>query len=245
MKELKKVVLGIVLISSFSVNAQDTKQSRINNREVKSTELKENTLRKEKVNFKELSKITTKKLAKDLRLSKEQIELVKEIEFGIIQKNQSIRDNRELTVEEKQTYLKNNNQKRSDMIARLLTPEQAKRFQNLELKEKKELELEMINKARQHRLTNANAKLAEIATKKLEKYLRLSKEQIEPIRKIEFGILQKNQSIKDNRKLTTEEKQTYLKKTNQKRSAMILRVLNPKQTKRFKKLELKEKKAEK
>ena len=245
MKELKKVVLGIVLISSFSVNAQDTKQSRINSREVKSTELKENTLRKEKVNFKELSKITTKKLAKDLRLSKEQIELVKEIEFGIIQKNQSIRDNRELTVEEKQTYLKNNNQKRSDMIARLLTPEQAKRFQNLELKEKKELELEMINKARQHRLTNANAKLAEIATKKLEKYLRLSKEQIEPIRKIEFGILQKNQSIKDNRKLTTEEKQTYLKKTNQKRSAMILRVLNPKQTKRFKKLELKEKKAEK
>ena len=38
MKELKKVVLGIILISSFSLTAQDTEESKINSREVKSIE---------------------------------------------------------------------------------------------------------------------------------------------------------------------------------------------------------------
>ena len=140
MKELKKVVLGIILISSFSLTAQDTEESKINSREVKSIEKIShiNSLpRIDKLNFKELADIATKKLATDLSLSKEQIETVRKIEFGLLQKEQLIRDNRELTVEEKQTYLKHNNQKRSTMITRVLTPEQGKIFEKLELREKK------------------------------------------------------------------------------------------------------------
>ncbi|MEJ6777068.1 MAG: hypothetical protein QNK85_07065, partial [Crocinitomicaceae bacterium] len=97
MKELKKVVLGIILISSFSLTAQDTEESKINSREVKSIEKIShiNSLpRIDKLNFKELADIATKKLATDLSLSKEQIETVRKIEFGLLQKNQSIRDNR-------------------------------------------------------------------------------------------------------------------------------------------------------
>jgi len=237
MKELKKVVLGIILISSFSLTAQDTEESKINSREVKSIEKIShiNSLpRIDKLNFKELADIATKKLATDLSLSKEQIETVRKIEFGLLQKNQSIRDNRELTVEEKQTYLKKNNQKRSAMIARVLTPVQVKIFEKLKLKEKK-LPKKKVN----------FKKLADIATKKLATDLSLSKEQIETVRKIEFGLLQKEQLIRDNRELTLEEKQTYLKHNNQKRSTMITRVLTPEQGKIFEKLELREKKAKK
>ena len=104
MKTVKSLVLGFVLLSSTLSFGQKTAEERATNQ--------------------------TMRMKTELSLSDDQAAKVKEINLGIIQKNQGIMGNTTMSEAEKNTIVKSNNDARMAMLKNVLTSEQ---FTKLEL----------------------------------------------------------------------------------------------------------------
>ena len=104
MKTVKSLVLGFVLLSSTLSFGQKTAEERATNQ--------------------------TMRMKTELSLSDDQAAKVKEINLGIIQKNEGISANTAMSETEKNTIVKSNNDARMAMLKNVLTSEQ---FTKLEL----------------------------------------------------------------------------------------------------------------
>lgn len=110
MKTLKSLVLGFVLLSSTLSFGQKTAEERATNQ--------------------------TMRMKTELSLSDDQAAKVKEINLGIIQKNQGIMGNTTMSEAEKNTIVKSNNDARMAMLKNVLTSEQYTKLE-LTIAEKK------------------------------------------------------------------------------------------------------------
>ena len=95
MKTVKSLVLGFVLLSSTVSFSQKTAEERATNQ--------------------------TLKMKTELSLSDDQAAKVKEINLGIIQKNQGIMANTSMSEAEKNAIIKSNNDARMAMLKNVLT----------------------------------------------------------------------------------------------------------------------------
>lgn len=98
MKLLKFLTLGLLLISLTNVFGQKTSEEK--------------------------AVAQTSKMKNELGLSDEQTEKVKEINLGIIKKNENIKSNADLSETQKKEIIKTNNQARMSMLKSVLTSEQ-------------------------------------------------------------------------------------------------------------------------
>ena len=98
MKTLKSLVLGFVLLSSTLSFGQKTAEERATNQ--------------------------TMRMKTELSLTDDQTAKVKEINLGIIQKNQGIMGNTSMSEAEKNAIVKSNNDARMAMLKNVLTSEQ-------------------------------------------------------------------------------------------------------------------------
>jgi len=110
MKTVKSLVLGFVLLSSTLSFGQKTAEERATNQ--------------------------TMRMKTELSLSDDQAAKVKEINLGIIQKNQGIMGNTTMSEAEKNTIVKSNNDARMAMLKNVLTSEQYTKLE-LAIAEKK------------------------------------------------------------------------------------------------------------
>jgi|688.fasta_scaffold275891_2 hypothetical protein len=110
MKTVKSLVLGFVLLSSTLSFGQKTAEERATNQ--------------------------TMRMKTELSLSDDQAAKVKEINLGIIQKNQGIMGNTTMSEAEKNTIVKSNNDARMAMLKNVLTSEQYTKLE-LTIAEKK------------------------------------------------------------------------------------------------------------
>ena len=110
MKTVKSLVLGFVLLSSTVSLSQKTAEERATNQ--------------------------TLKMKTELSLSDDQAAKVKEINLGIIQKNQGIMANTSMSDAEKNAIIKSNNDARMAMLKNVLTSEQYTKLE-LTIAEKK------------------------------------------------------------------------------------------------------------
>lgn len=74
----------------------------------------------------------TEKMSEKLLLTPEQKAKVSEINLAILQKNEAIRNDQNLTPETKKESVKGNNEARVQMIKAILTPEQLQKFEEME-----------------------------------------------------------------------------------------------------------------
>lgn len=74
----------------------------------------------------------TEKMSEKLLLTPEQKAKVSEINLAILQKNEAIRNDQNLTPETKKESVKGNNEARAQMIKAILTPEQLQKFEEME-----------------------------------------------------------------------------------------------------------------
>ena len=90
----------------------------------------------------------TSKMKTELGLTEDQTSKVKEINLGIIQKNEAVMSNASMTEELKRSTIKSNNEARMNMLKNVLTSEQ---YTKLELKiaEKKIKKLKAKDKIKQ------------------------------------------------------------------------------------------------
>ncbi|MFM7662275.1 MAG: hypothetical protein ACKO6A_06395 [Bacteroidota bacterium] len=98
MKILKFLTLGLLLISLTNVFGQKTSEEK--------------------------ALAQTSKMKNELGLSDEQTEKVKEINLGIIKKNENIKSSADLSETQKKEIIKSNNQARMSMLKSVLTSEQ-------------------------------------------------------------------------------------------------------------------------
>jgi len=110
MKTLKSLVLGFVLLSSTLSFGQKTAEERATNQ--------------------------TMRMKTELSLTDDQVVKVKEINLGIIQKNQGIMGNTTMSETEKNAIVKSNNDARMAMLKNVLTSEQYTKLE-LTIAEKK------------------------------------------------------------------------------------------------------------
>jgi len=110
MKTLKSLVLGFVLLSSTLSFGQKTAEERATNQ--------------------------TMRMKTELSLTDDQVVKVKEINLGIIQKNQGIMANTTMSETEKNAIVKSNNDARMAMLKNVLTSEQYTKLE-LTIAEKK------------------------------------------------------------------------------------------------------------
>jgi hypothetical protein len=110
MKTLKSLVLGFVLLSSTLSFGQKTAEERATNQ--------------------------TMRMKTELSLSDDQAAKVKEINLGIIQKNEGITANSNMSETEKNAIIKSNNDARMAMLKNVLTSEQYTKLE-LAIAEKK------------------------------------------------------------------------------------------------------------
>ena len=110
MKTLKSIVLGFVLLSSTLSFGQKTAEERATNQ--------------------------TMRMKTELSLTDDQTAKVKEINLGIIQKNQGIMGNTSMSEAEKNAIVKSNNDARMAMLKNVLTSEQYTKLE-LTIAEKK------------------------------------------------------------------------------------------------------------
>lgn len=110
MKTLKSLVLGFVLLSSTLSFGQKTAEERATNQ--------------------------TMRMKTELSLTDDQTAKVKEINLGIIQKNQGIMGNTSMSEAEKNAIVKSNNDARMAMLKNVLTSEQYTKLE-LTIAEKK------------------------------------------------------------------------------------------------------------
>lgn len=103
----------------------------------------------------ERAAVQTEKMTKELSLTAEQIEKVKVINLGIIQKNEGIRTST-MTGEEKKAAHKSNEEARDSMIKGALTDEQYQKYQVLKAEK-------MQKKANKADIKKANVKKIETA----------------------------------------------------------------------------------
>lgn len=75
----------------------------------------------------------TEKMSEKLLLTPEQKAKVSEINLAILQKNEAIRNDQNLTPETKKESVKGNNEARAQMIKAILTPEQLQKFEEMEV----------------------------------------------------------------------------------------------------------------
>jgi len=74
----------------------------------------------------------TEKMSEKLLLSPEQKTQVYDINLAIDQKNESVRNDKNMSEETKKASLKGNSDARKDMIKAILNPEQLKKFEEIE-----------------------------------------------------------------------------------------------------------------
>ncbi len=74
----------------------------------------------------------TEKMSEKLLLSPEQKVQVYNINIAIDQKNESVRNDKNMSEETKKASLKGNNDARKDMIKAILNPEQLKKFEEMD-----------------------------------------------------------------------------------------------------------------
>jgi hypothetical protein len=98
MKALKFLTVGLVMFSSTMVFSQKTAEEKATSQ--------------------------TSKMKTELGLSDEQSARVKEINLGIIQKNEGIMNNASLSETQKKEILKSNNEARMSMLKNVLSSEQ-------------------------------------------------------------------------------------------------------------------------
>jgi len=110
MKTLKSLVLGFILLSSTLSFGQKTAEERATNQ--------------------------TMRMKTELSLSDDQAAKVKEINLGIIQKNEGITANSNMSETEKNAIIKSNNDARMAMLKNVLTSEQYTKLE-LAIAEKK------------------------------------------------------------------------------------------------------------
>jgi hypothetical protein len=110
MKTVKSLVLGFVLLSATLSFGQKTAEERATNQ--------------------------TMKMKTELSLTDDQAAKVKEINLGIIQKNQGIMSNTTMSETEKNAIVKSNNEARMAMLKNVLTSEQYTKLE-LTIAEKK------------------------------------------------------------------------------------------------------------
>jgi hypothetical protein len=110
MKTVKSLVLGFVLLSATLSFGQKTAEERATNQ--------------------------TMKMKTELSLTDDQASKVKEINLGIIQKNQGIMANTTMSETEKNAIVKSNNDARMAMLKNVLTSEQYTKLE-LTIAEKK------------------------------------------------------------------------------------------------------------
>ena len=110
MKTVKSLVLGFVLLSATLSFGQKTAEERATNQ--------------------------TMKMKTELSLTDDQASKVKEINLGIIQKNQGIMGNTTMSETEKNAIVKSNNDARMAMLKNVLTSEQYTKLE-LTIAEKK------------------------------------------------------------------------------------------------------------
>ncbi len=96
----------------------------------------------------------TEKMKSELTLTAEQVEKVKTINLGIVQKNDNVR-NSSMTAEEKKAAYKMNEDARDSMMKGALTAEQHQKYEALKV-------VKMENKAKKAEIKKANVKKMEI-----------------------------------------------------------------------------------
>jgi Spy/CpxP family protein refolding chaperone len=85
----------------------------------------------------------TENMAVELNLTPEQKEQIYAINLGVIQKNDAIRANTEMSSELKRQSVVGNNNARRDMIMSVLTPEQKPKYEEMEKGQK--LRMKQVN----------------------------------------------------------------------------------------------------
>lgn len=123
MKALK-LILASVLIS-FGVNAQKANVNKVEKKEI-APEQK--------------AKMQTEKMKSELNLSNEQYDKAYQINLGIVQKNQALKEQK-MTTEERKNAVKMNNEARMAMFKDVLTTEQYTKMEE-KIKEAKAAEKE-------------------------------------------------------------------------------------------------------
>jgi hypothetical protein len=98
MKAIKTIAFGLFIFSSTLVFSQKTAEEKAN--------------------------AQTNKMKTELNLTEEQVPRVKEINLGIIQKNENIMNNATMSETEKREIIKSNNEARKAMLKNVLTSEQ-------------------------------------------------------------------------------------------------------------------------
>lgn len=128
MKTLKLILASFLI--SFGVNAQKVNTQKLNAKRVDRSNLSPE----------QKAKMQTEKMKTELNLSPEQYDQAYQINLGIVQKNQALKDQK-MTVEERENAVKRNNEARIAMIKEVLTPDQFTKMQE-RLKEGKAAEKE-------------------------------------------------------------------------------------------------------
>ena len=98
MKAIKTITFGLIIFSSTLVFGQKTAEEK--------------------------ASAQTTKMKTELNLTDEQVPKVKEINLGIIQKNESIMSNATMSDSEKRGIVQSNNEARKAMLKNVLTSEQ-------------------------------------------------------------------------------------------------------------------------
>jgi hypothetical protein len=98
MKAIKTITFGLIIFSSTLVFSQKTAEEK--------------------------ASAQTTKMKTELNLTDEQVPKVKEINLGIIQKNESIMSNATMSDSEKRGIVQSNNEARKAMLKNVLTSEQ-------------------------------------------------------------------------------------------------------------------------
>jgi len=122
MKTLKFLTVGIVLLSSTLVYSQKTAEEK--------------------------ATAQTAKMKSELGLSDEQANSVQQINLGIIQKNEGVKNNSSLSETQKNEMIKSNNEARMSMLKNVLTSEQ---YTKLELAIEKRKNQRLKTKVKAHK----------------------------------------------------------------------------------------------
>ncbi len=124
MKTLKLIFASLII--SFSVNAQTGKMTKLE--------------KVEKKGFEERAKIQTDIMKKELDITSEQYEKAYQINVGINQKNDALREQK-ITEKERKEAVKSNNEARIAMLKEILTDKQyATMLEKLKEEKYKEIE---------------------------------------------------------------------------------------------------------
>ncbi len=122
MKLVSAIALGAFLIVGLNVNAQ-TEKSRKDEPAKKVT-----SLQKLEVSPEKQGEARAKRLSEKVDLSEEQFEKVKVLFTNIETKNKGVRENANISSEQKQEIIKSNNDYEQRALKDILTPEQLKKL---------------------------------------------------------------------------------------------------------------------